>query len=782
VTVRASPTGPDLRAAAIGVVAWLSALAAFALPPWLCGGLLLAAGGGLARRRRRGRSVATRSGWLVAAAAVAASTLLHVESVGRTPVQDLAGQRASVEATVQVRSDPVAGRGRRTAYVHFRATVLDLSARGRRVRLRAPVVVIASPDWAQVRLDSRLRVVGRLDHTPGPELAAVLIARGPPVVLSRPGRLLAGVDRVRAGIREAVARQAPAPRALVPALVDGDDGGLADDVAEDFRTAGLTHLLAVSGTNLTLIVGFLLVLARWCRVRAHALLVVGLLGVAGFVLLARTEPSVLRAAVMGSVALVGLGAQGRERGPRALGVAVLVLLLVDPWLSRSPGFALSVCATAGILVLGPPWRDALGRWLPRWAAEAVAVPLAAQLACTPLVAAISGQVSLVAVGANLVVAWAVGPATVLGLLGGLVALLWVPLGQLVAAPAGWCAGWIVAVARTSAGLPVAALAWSPGWWSLAVLTVLCGVLALGLGTVLARRGLVLGCSGLLLVVLLVPLPTPGWPPRGWVLVACDVGQGDGLVLHVGAGSAVVVDAGPDPRLMDHCLDRLGVRAVPVVVVTHFHADHVDGLAGVLAGRRVGRIETSPVLDPEGGARLVRTLAGRAGVPVRAVGYGESTVIGPVRWQVLGPVHTRYADSDSPPNDASVVLLVEVRGIRLLLMGDEERPSQADLRRTTTGLRADVLKVAHHGSSKQDADLVGALGARLAVISVGVDNDYGHPAPSTLQLLREAGMQVRRTDLDGDVAVVVDEHGRLRSAVRMPRVRPRPGGGAPVRGP
>jgi competence protein ComEC len=452
----------------------------------------------------------------------------------------------------------------------------------------------------------------------------------------------------------------------------------------------------------------------------------------------------------------------------------VLLLLVDPWLARSLGFALSVAATAGILFFAPTWRDALARWLPVWVAEAVAVPLAAQVACTPLVAAISGQVSLVAVGANLVVAWAVGPATVLGLLGGLVSLAWLPLGQLVAAPAAWCATWIIAVARTSAGLPVAALTWWPGWISITVLTAACGVAALALGTVLARRGLVLGFSSLLVVVMLVPLPTPGWPPRGWVLVACDVGQGDGLVLNLGSGSAVVVDAGPDPHLMDACLDRLSVQAVPIVVISHFHADHVNGLAGVLAGRRVGLIETSPVADPDGGSRLVRSVARRAGVPVRTVTYGESTTIGPVRWQVLAPVRLEYPDSESPPNDASVVLLVEVRGVRILLMGDEERPSQADLRRTTTALRADVLKVAHHGSSKQDVDLVESLGARLAVISVGRDNDYGHPAPSTVRLLRRAGMQVRRTDLEGDVAVVVDDQGDLGSATHLPRVRPAAG--------
>jgi competence protein ComEC len=761
----------DLRTPVLGAVAWAAALVALGMPVWVSGMLLAGAGALVLARRRHRRPVAAQLGWLVAATAVVGSALLHAASVERTPLQELARQRASVGAVLLVRSDPVTGQGRRASYVHFRATLLEVVGRGRHVRLRSPVVVIADTRWAGVRLDARVRVAGRLDRADGPDLAAVLIARGPPIVLAGPGPVFALVDRVRAGIRAAVADQPPAPKALVPALVDGDDGGLDDQVAADFRTTGLTHLLAVSGTNLTLIVGFLLVVARWCGVRARGLVAVGLLGVVGFVLLARTEPSVLRAATMGSVALVAMGTHGRERGTRALGVAVLVLLLVDPWLSRSPGFALSVCATTGILVLAPPWRDALVRWLPRWLAEAIAVPLAAQLACTPLVAAISGQVSLVAVVANMAVAWAVGPATVLGFLGGVTALLWRPLGELVAAPAGWCAGWIVAVATTGAHLPVAALPWATGWLSVAMLGVLCGVVALVLGDLLARRGLAVGLCGLLAIVMLFPLPTPGWPPAGWVFVACDIGQGDGLVLNVGRGSAVVVDTGPDPRLMDACLDRLGVRAVPVVVITHFHADHVDGLAGVLSGRRVGRIETSPVADPDGGARLVGSEARRAGVPVRVAAHGESTVVGPVRWQVLGPVRTDYPDSDSPPNDASVVLLVEVRGVRLLLMGDEERPSQADLRRTSTDLHADVLKVAHHGSSKQDADLLAGLGARLAVISVGVDNDYGHPAPSTLRLLARAGVQVRRTDLDGDVAVVVDDDGRLGSVTRMPRVRP-----------
>ena len=231
---------------------------------------------------------------------------------------------------------------------------------------------------------------------------------------------------------------------------------------DDFRTTGLTHLLAVSGTNLTLVVGFGLVVARWLRVRGRWLYVVGAAGIAGFVLVARAEPSVLRAAVMGTVALVGMGANGRDRGTRALGVATVVLLLLEPGLASAIGFALSVLATAGILLLAPGWRDALARWLPRWLAEAVAVPAAAQLACTPLIAAISGQVSLVAVLANLLAAPAVGPATVLGLLGGLLTLVAPPLGRLVGAGAGWCVAWIVEVARQMASLPTPAVGWGSG--------------------------------------------------------------------------------------------------------------------------------------------------------------------------------------------------------------------------------------------------------------------------------------------------------------------------------
>src|SRR4051794_18529686 len=362
---------PDLRALALGLSAWAGALAALGLPGW-CWPALAAV---LALRllvRRRGAPWATLAACLLAGVGVAGITEARVHAHRSSVVGRLADDGAVVTITARVTSDPVLRRGRFGSYTLTHVTVTDVVGRGRRATTRVAVLVIGDEAWRTVQLGARVRATGRLGRSSGPDLAGVLSTRSPPHVLTRPGELLGGAARVRAGIRRAVAGAAPDARALVPALVVGDDRSMSPSVVADFRTCGLTHLAAVSGTNLTLVVGFLLILARWVGVRARGLVVVGAFGVAGFVLLARPEPSVLRAAAMGSVALLGLGSRGPDRGIRALGVALLVLLLLDPWLAASAGFALSSLATGGILLLGPPLRDALASWLPRWAAEALA--------------------------------------------------------------------------------------------------------------------------------------------------------------------------------------------------------------------------------------------------------------------------------------------------------------------------------------------------------------------------------------------------------------------------
>ena len=461
---------------------------------------------------------------------------------------------------------------------------------------------------------------------------------------------------------------------------------------------------------------------------------------------------------MGTVALIGMGSNGRERGARCLGAAVFALLLVDPGLAVTAGFALSVLATGGILFLAPAWRDAMMRWLPRWVAEAVSVPLAAQVACTPVVTAISGQVSLVAVLANLLAAPAVAPATVLGLAGGLVGLVWAPLGQVVAAPAAWSVSWIVVVAQRGAALPTASVDWGTGPIALVAITLLCVVVVVAAPRLLRSPVAGMGCSVLLVITVLTRPPSPGWPPDGWVLAMCDVGQGDGLVLNAGPGTGVVVDAGPEPELIDRCLDRLGITDVPLVVLTHFHADHVDGLSGVLDDRRVGEVDVTSMVDPpEGAAEVNRALA----APPVVAPYGLTRQVGDVTLQTLWPLPgapTAGIGDGSEANDASVVLLAEVRGVRILLTGDIEPPGQLALRRTLPDLGVDVLKVPHHGSRHQDLAFLTGLRARLALISVGSDNDYGHPDPGLLTALTATGAVVRRTDLDGDVLVLRTDDG------------------------
>ncbi len=754
--------GPrDLRMPLLGVVAWLAALAVHLLGAgaWVLLGLLASLGAAAVARPPRRHHAATVAGLVLVAAAVAGSTALRHQAISANPVADLAEDRAAVVLSGTVVSDPRPVSGRFADQVLLRLEVREVTGRGATHRLATPVLVIGGEAWSDAALGSRVRTSGLLAPADGDDLAAVLTSARDPVVLERPDVWWRGAGAVRESIRASVAHRPDDQRALVPALVDGDDAGLDPALADDFRTTGLTHLTAVSGTNLTLVVGFLLVLARWCRLRGRWLYVVGALGILGFVLLARTEPSVLRAAAMGAVGLLAMGSNGQQRAFRALGVAVVVLLLVQPGLAASVGFALSALATAGIVVLAPGWRDAMARWLPRWVAEAVSVPAAAQLACTPVVAAISGQVSLVAVVANLAVAPVVGPATVLGLTGGLLGLAVPAAGTLVGTGAAWCVGWIVAVARRGAELPGAALDWEAGVGSVAVLSLLCLVLAVAAPWLLRRPLAAIGLAIVMVIGVTVRLPSPGWPPAGWVLVMCDVGQGDALVLRAGPRTGVVVDVGPDASAVDACLDDLGVDIVPLVVLTHFHADHVDGLAGVLEGREVGEVETSRMRDPTSGVETVLGAAAAVGLAPLVAPYAETRVVGEVTLQTLWPLPdspTEGTGDGSRANDASVVLLAEVRGVRILLAGDLEPPGQAALARLVPALDVDVLKVPHHGSRYQDLAFLTSLEAELGLVSVGADNDYGHPAEEVLDALEQAGADVLRTDTSGDLAVVVDE--------------------------
>jgi competence protein ComEC len=541
----------------------------------------------------------------------------------------------------------------------------------------------------------------------------------------------------------------------------GDTSGLEGALTENFKSTGLTHLTAVSGANLTLLLAFLLTVARWIGLRGWNLRIVGLAGVIIFVALCRTEPSVLRAAAMGLVALAALGSGSRAAGVRNLAVASLILLLLDPFLSRSVGFTLSVLACAGIVWWTRRWTMIINRWLPLIIAEAVAVPLAAQLATTPVLAAVSGRVSVSGLIANALAGPFVGPATVLGFAAAGASLISGALAAVLGFGAAWSAQMIIWVARVGSQLPGSE-------WQLPVtplilmwLSVSCLVMALTMAYVLARPWLALLLAAILIIGLCGAPRQPGWPPQDWLLVACDVGQGDGLAIRTGQRSAIVVDSGPVPAAMRECLDRLGISQVPLLIITHFHADHVEGLHGVLQHRRIGQLWVSPIAPPGPLIAIVKEQAARQGIPVNAPLPGTRATVGQAELQVIGPADHFAADEDesSKQNDSSLVIMVKTAGLRLLLTGDVEPPGQQAILSAGADLRADVLKIPHHGSAHQDPAFIAASHARLAIASAGVDNDYGHPAPRTVQLVRSLGMTLLRTDQNGSIAVRL-RHDRL----------------------
>ncbi len=679
------------------------------------------------------------------------------------PLADLAAQGAQVTVEAVITSDPALRESNRSwddarrPYVVVSARVHQVTGRGHTFELRAPVTLIADESWADVRPGQRVASTGRLDRAePGEPITAVLQANGPPDVLDEAGTLQAFAEPLRAGLRESVSSLPPDVGGLVPALVVGDEVLLPQQVRDDMQETGLTHLTAVSGANVSLLLAAVLGLARWCGVRGYWLPVVGAVCVLAFVVVARPQPSVVRAAAMGLVALGALSAGGRHRGAANLSIAVLVLVLVDPWLARSAGFALSVLATGGILFLAPGLSAAAERWMPHWVAVALAVPLGAQLACTPIVVALSDELSLVSLPANLLVAPAVGPTTVAGALASVTAPLLPWMGIAAAWVAGGAAWWIVTVAQHGADLPGAAVTLAGSPFVLIVLLLACLAGCVLLPALLRRRAATAAAGAALVVAVLRPGSMgvlPGlstWPPDNWVLVACDVGQGDALAVRAGEGSALVVDAGGDAGAVGRCLDDLHVREVPSLVLTHFHADHVDGLAGVLQGREVGEIIISPLPDPAAQADDVAETAAAEQIPVRQARADDRRVTGEITWTVLWP--RRVIHEDSMPNNASIVLMVEVADSRILLTGDVEPPAQRAILRSGADLSADVLKVPHHGSVYQEPDFLAATGARVALVSVGADNDYGHPAPETLRSLEAAGALVQRTDRSGDVAV------------------------------
>lgn len=678
-------------------------------------------------------------------------------------VAELAASRATVRAEVRIVSEPRPRPPKPPMPPSASALVEFEWVEGRGVRSvqSVPALVTASGDKAEQLLalatGARYVISGRLAATE-PSDSRVAILRTHQILdqVGEPGLLDNVASSMRSGLRAAVSRSPAEQRALVPSLVVGDTSRVDDAMAQDFRDTGLTHLMAVSGANLALMLGVVLALLRALGVRGWSVRMAAVGGVVMFVIICGPEPSVQRAAVMGLVALASTGVGKGRRSVRALSVAVIALMALDPWLSRAPGFWLSVSACLGIVTLGSPWIEAMTRWAPRWIAEGLAIPLSAQIATQPIVTSLSGELALVGVLTNVVAGPFVGPTTVLGFAAASLSFL-----PLLSGALGWLSGWaaqpILWIAAIGADLPASTMEWEPGPFGVGLMVLLCVAAAVLFGSVLRRVWATALVVVMLATAVMVKPNPPGWPGE-WSVAFCDVGQGDATVLRVDASSAVLVDTGGEPKPVIECLQSLGVRSLAMIVLTHYHADHVGGFEGVVAAYPPALVLTSAAPSPLEAAQEVRR---HSPAPVREAMAGESLRIGDVDWRTISApqLHSGSAQLEgesAAENDTSVIAVARTRETSVLITGDVELDGQSlALRQARTenlSLDVDVVSLPHHGAAKQDRGFLEAAKGRIAVVSAGEGNSYGHPAPSTLELVHSLGMTTIRTDEQGTLAI------------------------------
>ncbi|WP_454112491.1 ComEC/Rec2 family competence protein [Microbacterium aurum] len=748
----------DARLVPVAAAAWIAAAwstahaaqaGAAALVLWI--GAVLAVGVAVLAARTRPRMA---PGIAAVVLACAAGVCTHVATTepARSAAAALptAGGRAlTIEATAVGKIE------RSTTGWRFDARLDVLRVGDTRFTQPVPLVIRSAEVPAGLDLGGRVRLSATAwQSDAGSREVLVVDATAVPELLSPPTGVLGAAAGLRRGLVALTADLPPPGGGLIAGLAVGETGAVTTELDAAMKASSLSHLTAVSGANCALVVGIAYALAAVCGLRRGIRVAAGLGALVAFVVLVSPEPSVVRAAAMAAIAMLGLLLGRTGAGLSLLTASVAILLIADPWLAGSLGFALSVAATGALLVLAGPLAEGLGRWMPAPLALLISVPLAAQLACGPLIVLITPTVSVLGVLANILAAPAAPLGTVIGLaaclsagipyLGsGLAALAWLP------------ASWIAATADEVARLPGATLAWPQGEVGLVALGVVgAAVAVLIVGTRRWARAVAVLVIAASAATALATGPVADTVARAavppdWAIAACDVGQGDAVLVRSGE-STLLIDTGPEPEPLARCLRQLGVERIDLLVLTHFDLDHRGGVRAVLG--RTAAVLHGPVDGPED-ERGLRDLA-EGGARVTAAVRGMSGTIGAARWRVLWP------RPDTPPgNDASVV--VEITGGGLpsgIYLGDLSAAGQQAMAGGAV-LRSGyaVVKVAHHGSADQDPRLYERLAPALALVSVG-ENDYDHPRRETLDLLAALGVRTARTDQDGLVVVWADAAG------------------------
>ena len=707
-------------------------------------------------RRRAGHAAAILV--LALAAAAAAASHVALAQPARTAAEDFAldgGRAVALAATVTGKIEH-----RPTGEWVFDAVAARVSTGHAGTPVRLDIAVRVRPEQVErpalLDVGATVEILGTARAAPRGDRAVLTVSASRGVrVASAPQGVLAAAAQLRRGLLAATVGLPDPGAGLIPGLAVGDTSAVPIELDAAMKQSSLSHLTAVSGANCAIVVGLAFGTVAAAGGSRRARVAAGMIALAGFVLLVTPEPSVVRAGTMAAIAMMGVLLGRAGAGAALLALAVTVLLVADPWLAGSLGFALSAVATGSLLLFARPLADGLTRRMPRALAVGLSVPLAAQLACGPLLVAITPSVPLYGIVANLLAAPAAPVATVVGLAACLTAPLpWLQSGLTAIAwlPAAWIAG----VAHTFSALPGAQVPWLEGPIGVAALAIV----SLAIGTLVAvprrrTRSLRIG-AGLLLATAvgivgggaaLASIAGRWTVPAEWSVLACDVGQGDAVLVR-SADAVALIDTGPDPESLERCLTRAGVDRIDLLVLTHFDLDHVGGAAAI-AGR-VTAIVHGPVGSEED--ERLRAALEDDGADTVLARPGMRGTLGSATWRVLWPPSESRAFAAG--NDASVVIDIRGGGLpRSLFLGDLSASPQAALA-ASGGLDPpyDLVKVAHHGSADQDTRLYALADPGTALVTVGADNTYGHPRAEILGPLEDLGATIARTDVQGLIAL------------------------------
>ena len=668
----------------------------------------------------------------------------------------------TVEVGFQVSTDPTKTAGKvfgstlAPASYSFLASAVRIEDGQTSYRLRIPIRVITQNKRVVGLLPGQtVRAQGALRSSKEARVAAMFLIRGDIVVETKPSTWASALGSIRTHLRTLCGKDDAG--ALIPGMVLGDTSLQNADFKNAMKRSGLTHLVAVSGANFAIISFFVLWCMQWIFRSLRVRLIFTSVALASFIALVRPSPSVLRAAAMASVVLFARGSGRRSDPLPALGFAIAAVVIADPWQARDPGFALSVLATAGLLLLAPRIGAWLGRFIPSFLANALSPPISAVVMCVPILIALSGYLGPMTVVANLLAAPMVAPITIIGFLAALISPFSAPISSILILLIRLPASWIAGVAHWSGSFPVIQITKGLGGF-IAGLVIL---LVLGAGIVLLRMSHKLPI-GILVFVVLTFAWLGQWPRGDWQVANCDVGQGDSLVVNLGNHRGVVVDTGPDPVLEDRCLKQLGIDSVPILILTHFHADHVEGVAGLIRGRSVAQVWVSNNNEPvfESG----RAFAWLRKIP-RVVAYRGTTATvmgsrGAITIKSLWPDDGSHSFEALPGdgsaiNNSSVALEITGGDFSLFVAGDLEPSAQQEILASVH--HVDIYKVSHHGSAYQNQALMARLSPAISLISVGAGNAYGHPASQTLTALTRLRSKIYRTDKSGAIALTARAH-------------------------